>query len=151
MGKAAKILREHGCWLLYLPPYSPDLNPIEVAFTKLKAHLRSIGARTFDQLPQAIGSICDMFTPEECWNYFIKAGYSPQLIGNAVKLPPENPGRFSASQTHSRQSGLQPWPPDLLRTTSSRRISAEQAQKTIKTAKERPIQNIKRPLSPQTT
>lgn len=74
--KAAQILRNHGCWMLYLPPYSPDLNPIEMAFSKLKAHLRRIGARTFDQLLQAIGSICDMFTPDECWNYFIKAGYA---------------------------------------------------------------------------
>lgn len=74
--KAAKALKAQGCWLLYLPPYSPDLNPIELAFSKLKAHLRRIGARTFEQLIQAIGSICDMFTPDECWNYFIKAGYA---------------------------------------------------------------------------
>lgn len=66
--KASKIPREHGCWLLYLPPYSPDLNPIEMAFSKLEAYLRRIGARTFDQLLHANGSICDMFTPEECWN-----------------------------------------------------------------------------------
>jgi len=74
--KAAQILRDHGCWLLHLPPYSPDLNPIEMFFAKLKAYLRKIGARTLDQLLQAIGSICDMVTPDECWNYFIKAGYA---------------------------------------------------------------------------
>ena len=47
-----------------LPACSPDLNPIEMAFSKLKAHLRRIGARTFDQLIEAIGDICDLFTPD---------------------------------------------------------------------------------------
>jgi len=73
--KAAKILRERGAWFLFLPPYSPDLNPIEMAFFKLKAHLRRIGARTLDALWRAVGEICDLFTPEECWNYFKAAGY----------------------------------------------------------------------------
>lgn len=73
--RAVQALREHGCWFLYLPPYSPDLNPIEMAFAKLKAHLRRIGARTFDQLLEAIGDICDLFTPAECWNYLNHAGY----------------------------------------------------------------------------
>ena len=45
--EAAAALRAHECWVLYLPPYSPDLNPIEQAFAKLKAHLRKLGARTF--------------------------------------------------------------------------------------------------------
>ena len=44
--QAAKAMRKAGCWFLFLPPYSPDLNPIEMAFSKLKAHLRRIGART---------------------------------------------------------------------------------------------------------
>jgi hypothetical protein len=44
---AAQALKDVGCWILYLPPYSPDLNPIEMVFSKLKAHLRRIGARTF--------------------------------------------------------------------------------------------------------
>ncbi len=47
---AAAALKAKRCWFLYLPPYSPDLNPIELAFSKLKAHLRRIGARTFDQM-----------------------------------------------------------------------------------------------------
>ena len=46
--RAAEILRAKGAWFLFLPPYSPDLNPIEMAFAKLKAHLRRIGARTLD-------------------------------------------------------------------------------------------------------
>ena len=74
---AAQMLKSHDCWFLFLPPYSPDLNPIEMAFAKLKAHLRRIGARTFDQLIKAIGEICDLFTPEECWNFFKAAGYAP--------------------------------------------------------------------------
>lgn len=73
--EAVAALRERGCWFLFLPPYSPDLNPIEQAFSKLKAHLRRIGARTFDHLFKAIGDICDLYTPEECWNYFKAAGY----------------------------------------------------------------------------
>jgi len=72
---AASALKERGCWFLFLPAYSPDLNPIEMAFSKLKAHLRRIGARTFDQLLEAIGDICDLFTTDECWNYFSAAGY----------------------------------------------------------------------------
>lgn len=75
--EAAQALRNHGCWFLFLPPYSPDLNPIEMAFAKLKAHLRRIGARTFDQLITAIGDICCLFTPDECWNYLAAAGYAP--------------------------------------------------------------------------
>lgn len=74
--EAAKALRDHHCWFLYLPPYSPDLNPIEQAFSKLKAHLRRVGARSFTDLFKAIGDICDLFTPEECWNYFTNAGYA---------------------------------------------------------------------------
>ena len=73
---AEAALRAHGCWFLYLPPYSPDLNPIEQAFSKLKAHLRRIGARTFSGLFNAIGEVCDLFSPQECWNYFQAAGYA---------------------------------------------------------------------------
>jgi len=72
---AAKAMREAGCWFLFLPPYSPDLNPIEMAFSKLKAHLRRIGARTFNDMFQALTEICDLFSPEECWNYFKAVGY----------------------------------------------------------------------------
>jgi transposase len=74
--KAAAILKDRGAWFLFTPPYSPDLNPIEMAFAKLKAHLRRIGARTIDALWQAVGNICDLYTPEECWNYLKDAGYA---------------------------------------------------------------------------
>ena len=73
--KAKAILKRRGAWFLFLPPYSPDLNPIEMAFSKLKAHLRRIGARTIDDLWRAVGSICDLYSPDECQNYFNAAGY----------------------------------------------------------------------------
>jgi transposase len=65
-----------GASLRFLPPYSPDLNPIENAFAKLKALLRKAGARTVDQLWSAIASAIDTFTPNECANYFTAAGYA---------------------------------------------------------------------------
>ncbi len=74
--RAAEALRKRGCWFLFLPAYSPDLNPIEMAFSKLKAHLRRIGARTFDALFEALGDICDLFDPHECWNFLKAAGYA---------------------------------------------------------------------------
>ncbi|WP_299822343.1 transposase [uncultured Jannaschia sp.] len=66
-----------GCWFLFLPAYSPDLNPIEMAFAKLKAHLRRIGARTFDDLIIALGAICGLFDADKCQNHLRHAGYAP--------------------------------------------------------------------------
>lgn len=66
-----------GASLLYLPPYSPESNPIENAFAKLKAMLRKAAARAVDGLWTAIGRIIDTFTPAECANYFSAAGYDP--------------------------------------------------------------------------
>ena len=59
--KAEKAIRAKGAWMLFLPPYSPDLNPIEMAFSKLKAHLRATAPRTIDELWKAIGHICDLY------------------------------------------------------------------------------------------
>jgi transposase len=64
-----------GATLLFLPPYSPDFNPIENAFAKLKALLRGAAERTVDGLWKTIGALIDRFTPEECANYFAAAGY----------------------------------------------------------------------------
>jgi transposase len=75
--KAEQLIRAKGAWLLFLPPYSPDLNPIEMAFAKLKAHLRRRAERSIDTLWRAIGDICSLFTSEECRNYFKAAGYDP--------------------------------------------------------------------------
>ncbi len=66
-----------GAILHYLPPYSPDLNPIENAFAKLKAMLRKTAARTIDELWHAIRDAVPQFTPAECANYFTAAGYRP--------------------------------------------------------------------------
>lgn len=64
-----------GATVLYLPPYSPDFNPIEKAFAKLKALLRAAAARTIPNLWDAIRTILDAFSPAECFNYFCCAGY----------------------------------------------------------------------------
>jgi transposase len=64
-----------GAKLLYLPPYSPDLNPIEMAFSKLKALLRKAAQRTVEGLWGAVAEALNAFTPEECANYFAAAGY----------------------------------------------------------------------------
>ncbi|MGH8246724.1 MAG: IS630 family transposase [Gammaproteobacteria bacterium] len=72
---AEKAVRNRGAWMLFLPPYSPDLNPIEMAFAKLKALLRAKAVRTIDELWRAIGKICALFDPHECQNYFGAAGY----------------------------------------------------------------------------
>lgn len=60
--RAAECLKDRGAWLLFLPSYSPDLNPIEMAFAKLKAHL--------------LAAICDLLNRTECWNYLKEAGYA---------------------------------------------------------------------------
>lgn len=72
---AEKAIRARGAWLLFLPPYSPDLNPIEMAFAKFKQHLRAKAIRTIDALWQTIGDICALFSPDKCQNYFTAAGY----------------------------------------------------------------------------
>ena len=76
--KAAAILKDIGAWFLFLPPYSPDLNPIEMAFAKLKTLIRKAAARTYDQLWKAVGQVCDLFTEEECYNFFKAAGYETE-------------------------------------------------------------------------
>ena len=71
------MIEAAGASLLYLPPYSPDLNPIEMAFAKLKALLRKAAERTVTGLWAAIGQLLDSITPQECANYFRAAGYEP--------------------------------------------------------------------------
>jgi transposase len=73
--RAAQALAERGAWFLFLPKYSPDLNPIEMAFAKLKTLLRKAKARTYEALWRAVGDICELFEPQECWNYLKEAGY----------------------------------------------------------------------------
>jgi transposase len=73
--KVRELIAKAGATLLFLPPYSPDFNPIENAFAKLKALLRKAAERTVDGLWTAIGRLIDNFTPHECRNYFAAAGY----------------------------------------------------------------------------
>jgi transposase len=72
-----EMIEARGATLLYLPPYSPDLNPIEQAFAKLKALLRKLAARTVAALWDALGDLIYRFTPQECLNYLANAGYVP--------------------------------------------------------------------------
>lgn len=65
-----------GAELRYLPPYSPDLNPIEQSFAKLKAHLRKARERTIPDLYDRIGKLLELFAKTECHNYFINSGYA---------------------------------------------------------------------------
>jgi transposase len=77
--KGVKIaIEDAGATLLHLPPYSPDFNPIEQAFAKLKALLRKAAARTVDDLWDAIAEALKTFTSTECKNYFVNCGYDPQ-------------------------------------------------------------------------
>ncbi len=69
------IVEAHGATIKYLPPYSPDLNPIEQVFSKLKALLRKAAERTYDKLWQLIGKLLDEFQAEECLNLFRNSGY----------------------------------------------------------------------------
>ena len=76
--RVRELIEAAGARLLYLPPYSPDLNPIEKAFSKLKALLRKAAERTVTGLWDAIGRLIDDFSSQECANYFTAAGYEPE-------------------------------------------------------------------------
>jgi len=71
-----EAIKAVGASVMYLPPYSPDLNPIEQMFAKLKALLRKAAARTRDALWDTIAALLDAFTPRECQNYIINSGYA---------------------------------------------------------------------------
>ena len=74
-GIIRRAIRAAGAKLIFLPPYSPDLNPIEQVFAKLKTLLRKVNARSVEAVIMAIGKILDEFTAKECANYFANAGY----------------------------------------------------------------------------
>lgn len=75
--RVREMIEAAGASLLYLPPYSPDFNPIEIAFSKRKALLRKAAERTIPALWDAIGRLIDLVTPTEAINFFIAAGYEP--------------------------------------------------------------------------
>lgn len=74
--RAAEILQDHGAWFLFLPPYSRDLNPIEMMFAKLKLLVRKAEERTVETTWRRIGQLLTAFTPQECSNYLRHAGYA---------------------------------------------------------------------------
>ena len=71
------LIESAGARLVFLPPYSPDFNPIEMAFAKIKALLRKAAERTVDDLWDRIGAVLDLVTPDEARAYFRAAGYDP--------------------------------------------------------------------------
>jgi len=75
---ARELIEAAGAELRFLPPYSPDFNPIEMAFSKLKALLRKAAERTVESLWHAIGRLIDLITPSESANFFTAAGYEPE-------------------------------------------------------------------------
>jgi len=75
--RVRELIEARGATLSLLPPYSPDLNPIEMAFSKLKTLLRKAAERSVTALWDRIGQILDEFTPQDCANYFRHAGYAP--------------------------------------------------------------------------
>jgi transposase len=74
--EARELIQGAGCALVFLPPYSPDLNPIEMAFSKLKALLRKAKKRTVDELRAFLFEALDAFKPQQCANFFAHCGYS---------------------------------------------------------------------------
>jgi transposase len=76
-GQAARnAVRQAGAHMIFLPPYSPDLNPIEQLFAKLKYHVRKAEPRTVDETWQRVGKILDLFSQTECAHYLKNAGYA---------------------------------------------------------------------------
>ena len=69
------LLRAQSNDLIFLPPYSPDLNPIEMTFSRLKTLIRKAATRTCEALWKKVGAVCDLFQPQECRNYFIETVY----------------------------------------------------------------------------
>ncbi len=78
--KAREAIEKAGCRLLFLPPYSPDFNPIELAFSKPKSLLRKAGKRTVDGLWDFLGQAMDAFSPQECLNYMRHCGYNATCL-----------------------------------------------------------------------
>jgi transposase len=113
-----RAIEEAGATLLYLPPYSPDLNPIEQAFAKLKTLLRKRALRSMDALWKALGSLLDCFKPDECTNYLRHSGYfqSPRgrSSGGAAPAYVRGHGRHDpdpgAGAVCGRRGGVRPLP-----------------------------------------
>jgi len=103
--RVREAIEAAGASVLYLPPYSPDFNPIENAFAKLKALLRKAAARTLEALEAAIANALDAFTTDECANYFTASGYEPECTESALATSPR-----SAPDCGPRRAPLGPRP-----------------------------------------
>ena len=86
--RVEQLIKAAGAELRYLPPYSPDMNPIEKAFSKLKAFLRKIAERTVAGLMQALEACADIFKPAECEHYFQACGYDTGRSDSALVWRP---------------------------------------------------------------
>ena len=114
-----KALRQVGAKLLFLPKYSPDLNPIEQVFAKLKHLLRKARARSKDAVCNAIATLLGTYTADECSNYFKNSGYGSTQTHHALAGAWIDPGSRSMSR-HSRQAGSSYGHPPSSRETSDR-------------------------------
>ncbi len=85
-GQVRQIIEAAGAELRYLPPYSPDFNPIEQAIAKLKTHLRNAQERSIDALCDRIGKLLDLFRPQECTNFFTNSGYARTRSDSALSF-----------------------------------------------------------------
>ena len=81
--RVRQLIEEHGCQLLFLPAYSPDFSPIEETFSKIKANLRRVGARTQEALEEAIAQALETVTPQDAHGWFGHCGYLPSHESNA--------------------------------------------------------------------
>ena len=75
---ARRAVEKRGAWLLFLPPYAPDFNPIELAFSKFKAHMKRLKPRTIDDLWKAAGNVCGLFNHAHCRNFLVADGYASE-------------------------------------------------------------------------
>jgi transposase len=108
-----EAIETRGAMLLYLPPYSPDLNPIEQFFSKLKAMLRKAAARSIESLWAVIGSCLANFPPRECAAYLTNAGYGQpyrKMLSRSMASSPRSMLTALTVQVHSDNGSLQPHP-----------------------------------------
>jgi transposase len=94
MARVTELISTHGAEVRYLPPYSPDLNPIEQAFAKLKAHLRAAAARTLEDLQSALAQALHSFRPDHCQGFFRHAHYASIYIEYALERFSKNCSRL---------------------------------------------------------
>ena len=101
-GDARWAGERRGAWLLFLPPCSPDFNPMELAFSKFKAHMKRLKPHTFDNLWKAAGRVCDLFKPEECMNFFAADEDATEYLGIALEPRRQDASNTEGEREHTR-------------------------------------------------